>query len=71
MLLRRALISKRMETRLLAVAIGQVVGMVFSESVGVVSGPSAKRWADSLRKSVGFIRVGGRAGVVGGCPDGG
>ena len=54
MLLRRALISKRMETRLLAVAIGQVVEMVFSESVGVVSGPSAKRWADSLRKSVGL-----------------
>ena len=53
MLLRRALISKRMETRLLAVAIGQVVEVVFSESVGVVSGPSAKRWADSLRKSVG------------------
>ena len=37
MLLRRALISKRMETRLLAVAIGQVVEAVFSESVGVVS----------------------------------
>ena len=54
MLLRRALISKRMETRLLAVAIGQVVEVVFSESVGVVSGPSAKRWADSLRKSVGL-----------------
>ena len=54
MLLRRALISKRMETRLLAVAIGQVVEVVFSESVGVVSGPSAKRWADSLRKSLGL-----------------
>ena len=54
MLLRRALISKRMETRLLAVAIGQVVEVVFSESVGVVSVPSAKRWADSLRKSVGL-----------------
>ena len=54
MLLRRALISKRMETRLLAVAIGQVVEVVFSESVGVVSSPSAKRWADSLRKSLGL-----------------
>ena len=54
MLLRRALISKRMETRLLAVVIGQVAEVVFSESVGVVSGPSAKRWADSLRKSVGL-----------------
>ena len=66
MLLRRALISKRMETRLLAVAIGQVVEAVFSESVGVVSGPSAKRWADSLAKTADASGLGkGMAWLVG------
>ena len=66
MLLRRALISKRMETRLLAVAIGQVVEAVFSESVGVVSGPSAKRWADSLAKTASASGLGkGMAWLVG------
>ena len=66
MLLRRALISKRMETRLLAVAIGQVADMLFSESVGVVSTPSAKRWADSLAKTAGTSGLGkGMAWLVG------
>ena len=66
MLLRRVLISKRMETRLLAAAIGQVADMLFSESVGVVSTPSAKRWADSLAKTASASGLGkGMAWLVG------
>ena len=66
MLLRRVLISKRMETRLLAAAIGQVADMLFSESVGVVSTPSAKRWADSLAKTASASGLGkGVAWLVG------
>ena len=42
-----------MEMRILAAAIEQVAHVVFSENVGVVSGPSAKRWADSLTRSAG------------------
>ena len=66
MLLRRVLISKRMETRLLAAAIGQGADMLFSESVGVVSTPSAKRWADSLAKTASASGLGkGMAWLVG------
>ena len=58
MLLRRVLISKRMEMRILAAAIGQAAEMALSENVGVLSGPSAKRWADSLAKTAGCFGVG-------------
>ena len=66
MLLRRLLISKRMEMRLLAAAMAQAAEMALSENAGVVSGPSAKRWADSLAKTAGSSGLGkGMAWLVG------
>ena len=66
MLLRRVLISKRMEMRVLAAAIGQAAEMALSENAGVLSGPSAKRWADSLAKTAGSSGLGkGMAWLVG------
>ena len=66
MLLRRVLISKRMEMRVLAAAIGQVAEMALSENAGVLSGPSAKRWADSLAKTASASGLGkGMAWLVG------
>ncbi len=37
----------------------QVAEMAVSENVGVLSGPSARRWADSLAKSAGASGLGG------------
>ena len=51
MLLRRLLLSKRTEMRLLAAAMDQVVEMAVSENVAILSAPSAKRWADSLART--------------------
>ena len=66
MLLRRVLISKRMEMRILAAAIGQAAEMALSENAGVLSGPSAKRWADSLAKTASASGLGkGMAWLVG------
>ena len=66
MLLRRVLISKRMEMRILAAAIGQAAEMALSENVGVLSGPSAKCWADSLAKTASASGLGkGMAWLVG------
>ena len=66
MFLRRVLISKRMEMRVLAAAIGQVAEMALSENAGVLSGPSAKRWADSLAKTASASGLGkGMAWLVG------
>ena len=47
MLLRRVLISKRMEMRILAAAIGQAAEMALSENAGVVS--------DALGKTLGRL----------------
>ena len=66
MLLRRVLISKRMEMRVLAAAMAQAAEMALSENAGVLSGPSAKRWADSLAKTAGASGLGkGVAWLVG------
>ena len=66
MLLRRLLISKGMEMRLLAAAMAQAAEMALSENAGVLSGPSAKRWADSLGKTAGSSGLGkGMAWLVG------
>ena len=66
MLLRRLLISKRMEMRLLAAAMAQAAEMALSENAGVLSAPSAKRWADSLAKTAGASGLGkGMAWLVG------
>ena len=66
MLLRRVLISKRMEMRVFAAAIGQAAEMALSENAGVLSGPSAKRWADSLAKTASASGLGkGVAWLVG------
>ena len=51
MLLRRLLLSKRTEMRLLAAAMHQVAEIAVSENVGILSTPSAKRWADSLART--------------------
>ena len=66
MLLRRVLISKRMEMRVLAAAMAQAAEMALSENAGVLSGPSAKRWADSLAKTASASGLGkGMAWLVG------
>lgn len=66
MFLPRAFIGKRLQRRLLAMAFVQVAEMAFSENVGVLSGPSARRWADSLSKSIGTSGLsGGLASLLG------
>ena len=66
MLLRRVLISKRTEMRVLAAAMAQAAEMALSENAGVLSGPSAKRWADSLAKTASASGLGkGMAWLVG------
>ena len=55
----QAVIGKRLQRRLLAMAFVQVAEMAFSENVGVLSGPSARRWADSLAKSLGASGLSG------------
>lgn len=54
----RALIGKRLQRTILSIAFVQVAEMAFSENVGVLSGPSARRWADSLAKSAGSSGLG-------------
>ena len=59
MFLPRLLIGKGLQRRILAMAFVQVAEMAVSENVGVLSGPSARRWADSLAKSAGTSGLGG------------
>lgn len=59
MFLPRALIGKRLQRIILSMAFVQVAEMAVSENVGVLSGPSARRWADSLAKSAGSSGLGG------------
>ncbi len=59
MFLPRLLIGKGLQRRILAMAFVQVAEMAVSENVGVLSGPSARRWADSLAKSAGASGLGG------------
>ena len=54
----RLLIGKGLQRRILATAFVQIAEMAVSENVGVLSGPSARRWADSLAKSAGASGVG-------------
>ena len=66
MFLPRALIGKRLQRTILSMAFVQVAEMAVSENVGVLSGPSARRWADSLAKSAGASGVGsGIASLLG------
>ena len=66
MFLPRALIGKRLQRTILSMAFVQVVEMAVSENVGVLSGPSARRWADSLAKSAGSSGLGsGLASLLG------
>ncbi len=58
MFLPRLLIGKGLQRRILAMAFVQVAEMAVSENVGVLSGPSARRWADSLAKSAGSSGLG-------------
>ena len=55
----RLLIGKGLQRRILATAFVQIAEMAVSENVGVLSGPSARRWADSLAKSAGASGLGG------------
>lgn len=59
MFLPRVLMGKGLQRRILAMAFVQVAEMAVSENVGVLSGPSARRWADSLAKSAGASGLGG------------
>ena len=66
MFLPRLLIGKGLQRRILAMAFVQVAEMAVSENVGVLSGPSARRWADSLAKSAGASGLGsGIASLLG------
>lgn len=58
MFLPQLLIGKGLQRRILAMAFVQVAEMAVSENVGVLSGPSARRWADSLAKSAGASGLG-------------
>lgn len=59
MFLPRVLIGKGLQRRIIAMAFVQVAEMAVSENVSVLSGPSARRWADSLAKSTGASGLGG------------
>lgn len=66
MFLPRLLIGKGLQRRILAMAFVQIAEMAVSENVGVLSGPSARRWADSLAKSAGGSGLGsGIASLLG------
>ena len=58
MFLPRLFIGKGLQRRILAMAFVQIAEMAVSENVGVLSGPSARRWADSLAKSAGVSGLG-------------